>query len=293
MLVRGWPVPTEKSWQRKLLLQIGGPILALVGFLAFWDFAVWYFEIPPYVMPSPGRTWEHAVSDWDALVKGMSITFVEFLLGFVLGAGAGFIFAVLMDASSFVRSSLYPILIASQAVPIIAISAALTIWLGFGLAPKLVIVALIVFFPVVVNVLDGLASVDRDLLNLVRSMGATPWSIFRNVKLPATYTQLFSALKLSATFSVTGAVIGEWTASTSGGLGAYLLQANSRLNTAGTFSAIGFLAALGIASFLLVVLVEYLLTPWRSSSKARRWSTRYWRGESRSTARESVAVRNP
>jgi ABC-type nitrate/sulfonate/bicarbonate transport system permease component len=158
------------------------------------------------------------------------------------------------------------------------VSAALTIWLGFGLAPKLVIVAFTVFFPVVVNVLDGLASVDRDMLNLVKAMGASRFAIFRHVKLPATYTPLFSALKLSATFSVTGAVIGEWTASTSGGLGAYLLQANSRLNTAGTFAAIAFLALLGVIAFVLVVLAELAATPWRSSSKARRWSPAYWRG---------------
>ena len=220
----------------------------------------------------------------------MRITFVEFLFGFVCGAGAGFVFAVVMDAAAFVRSALYPILIASQAVPIIAISAALTIWLGFGLAPKLVIVALIVFFPVVVNVLDGLASVDRDLLNLASRWAARSVAIFRHVKLPATYTPLFSALKLSATFSVTGAVIGEWTASTSGGLGAYLLQANSRLNTSGTFAAIAFLALLGIVSFLLVVLVEYLLTPWRSSSKARRWSPRYWRGRRPATVASGETV---
>jgi NitT/TauT family transport system permease protein len=109
-------------------------------------------------------------------------------------------------------------------------------------------------------------------------MGASRFNTFRYVKLPATYSPLFSALKLSATFSVTGAVIAEWTASTSGGIGAYLLQANSRLNTAGTFSAITFLAALGIVSFLLVVAAEYLLTPWKNSSKARRWSLSYWRG---------------
>ncbi len=270
-------MPTEMTWRRRLLLQVGGPVAALVLLILFWDFAVWYYAIPRYVMPSPGDVWDHALDDWGTLWKGMQTTFVEFLFGFVCGAGAGFILAVIMDSAAVARSALYPILIASQAVPIIAISAALTIWLGFGLAPKLVIVALTVFFPVVVNVLDGLASVDRDMLNLAKSMGGSQLNIFRHVKLPATYTPLFSALKLSATFSVTGAVIGEWTASTSGGLGAYLLQANSRLNTAGTFAAIGFLAALGIASFLLVVLVEYLLTPWRTSSRARRWSPRYWR----------------
>jgi ABC-type nitrate/sulfonate/bicarbonate transport system permease component len=261
---------------RKLFLQFAYPVLALILVIALWAFSVEVFQIPRYVMPSPGQVLDHILSDWPALAKGFGVTFLEFLLGFLIGAGAGFVFAVLMDSSESVRGVLYPILIASQAIPVVAISAALTIWLGFGLAPKLVIVALVVFFPVVVNVLDGLASVDRDLLNLVRSMGASKFSIFRHVKLPATYTPLFSALKLSATFSVTGAVIAEWTASTSGGIGAYLLQANSRLNTAGTFAAISMLALLGVVSFLLVVVAEYILTPWRSSSKARTWSRTYW-----------------
>lgn len=261
-------------------LQIFYPVVALVLVVAVWGVLVDYYEVPRYVMPSPLEVAQHIAGDWRALVKGFGVTFLEFLLGFVLGAGTGFIFAVIMDMSRSVRGILYPILILSQAIPIVAISAALTIWLGFGLAPKLVIVALVVFFPVVVNVLDGLASVDKDVLNLVRSMGASKFSTFRHVKLPATYSPLFSALKLSATFSVTGAVIAEWTASTSGGIGAYLLQANSRLNTAGTFAAITFLAVLGIVSFLLVFAVEYFLTPWKSSSKARPWSRSYWRGSS-------------
>lgn len=269
---------TTAPLARRLLLPLGGPLAALILVLVVWYLAVRIYQIPAYVLPSPEQTWDHILDDLPVLLQGFRITFVTFLMGFILGAGAGFIFAALMDATPIVRSILYPILIASQAVPVIAIAAALTIWLGFGLAPKLVIVALVVFFPVVVNVLDGLNSVDKDMLNLVKSMGGSRWSIFRHVKLPATYTPLFSALKLSATFSVTGAVIGEWTASTSGGLGAYLLQANSRLNTAGTFSAIAFLALLGVLSFLLVILLEYVMTPWRSSSKARRFSPRYWRG---------------
>ncbi len=260
-----------------LFLKLFYPVVALVVVIGGWAFAVDHYQIPRYVMPSPMDVARHIGDDWPALVKGFWQTFMEFLIGFVLGALAGFVFAVLMDASKPVRGILYPILITSQAIPIVAISAALTIWLGFGLAPKLVIVALVVFFPVVVNVLDGLASVDGDILNLVRSMGASRASIFRHVKLPATYTPLFSALKLSATFSVTGAVIAEWTASTSGGIGAYLLQANSRLNTAGTFAAIVFLALLGLVSFLIVIAAEYALTPWRSGSKARRWSPSFWK----------------
>ncbi|PLW76056.1 ABC transporter permease [Cohaesibacter celericrescens] len=253
------------------------PVIAFILVIGIWWGAVEFYQVPRYVMPSPADVWAHILDDYRTLWIGFQVTFKEFLIGFVLGAVSGFVMAVLMDTSKTVRGVLYPILIVSQAIPIIAISAALTIWLGFGLAPKLVIVALVVFFPVVVNVLDGLRSVDGDLLRLARSMGGTRWSIFRHVKMPATLTPLFSALKLSATFSVTGAVIAEWSASTSGGIGAYLMQANSRLNTSGTFAAIAYLALLGLVAFVLVILVEYLLTPWRNKPMVPRWSTRFWR----------------
>ncbi|MAC77322.1 MAG: ABC transporter permease [Rhodobacteraceae bacterium] len=253
------------------------PIIALLLVIGLWWGAVAWYDIPRYVMPSPGDVWTHIKGDHARLWDGFVVTFKEFIVGFVLGAVSGFVMAVIMDSSKTVRGVLYPILIVSQAVPIIAISAALTIWLGFGLAPKLVIVALVVFFPVVVNVLDGLRSVDADLLRLARSMGGSAWSIFRHVKMPATLTPLFSSLKLSATFSVTGAVIAEWSASTSGGIGAYLMQANSRLNTSGTFAAIAYLAVLGLVAFVLVIAVEYLMTPWRTRPMLPRWSPRFWR----------------
>lgn len=261
----------KQPLNKKIYLPVVGPIIALAGILLIWQLVVWFYHIPSYVLPSPLLTWNHIREDWAVLWQGFLQTFSIFFFGFACGTIAGFSFALIMDASRWARNIIYPILIASQAIPVIAISAALTIWLGFNDAPKLVIVALVVFFPVVVNVLDGLRSVDKDLLNLVRSMGGTRFNLYRYVKLPATYGTLFSALKLSATFSVTGAVIGEWTASTDGGLGAYLLQANSRMNTAGTFSAIAWLTLLGIVSFLLIVVAEYLLMPWQHTSKSRRW----------------------
>lgn len=253
------------------------PVIAFLLVLGIWWGSVILYDIPRYVMPSPADVWGHIKGDQARLWAGFRVTFNEFIIGFVLGAFSGFAMAVIMDASKTIRGVLYPILIVSQAVPIIAISAALTIWLGFGMAPKLVIVALVVFFPVVVNVLDGLRSVDADLLRLARSMGGSTWSIFRHVKMPATLTPLFSSLKLSATFSVTGAVIAEWSASTSGGIGAYLMQANSRLNTSGTFAAIAYLAMLGLVAFVLVIAVERLVTPWRSQPTLPRWSPRFWR----------------
>jgi len=278
-------MPPERTWKDSIALQIGAPLASFALLVGVWALVIELFDIPGYVLPTPTATFDAITGDWSTLIEGAWITFKEFVFGFVAGVLVGFACALAMAQSRLVQRALYPVLIASQAVPIIAIAAALVIWLGFGLAPKVVIVALIVFFPVVVNVLDGLSSVDRDMVNLVRAMGASRLRAFRTVELPATYTPMFSALKLSATFSVTGAVIGEWTASTSGGLGAYLLQANSRLNTPATFAAIVLLAALGLIAFLCVVAVERWLTPWRTRSAARRWSrSRRWQARTRSGA---------
>lgn len=253
------------------LRALGIPVLGMVLLVVVWDLAVRIFDIAPYVLPSPARTFEALRDDWSSLGPGAIITSQEFILGFLIGATAGFFFALVMSWSPMVQRGLYPILITSQAVPIIAVAPALVIWMGFGLAPKLTIVALIVFFPVVVNVLDGLASVDKDLIALVKAMGGTRWRIFRSVTLPATLTPLFSALKMTATFAVTGAVLGEWTASTTGGLGVSLLEAQSRLDVASVFAAIILLVILGLLAFGTVAVAEVLLTPWRRSSVKPAW----------------------
>jgi len=227
------------------------------------------FNVQPYVLPTPHSVFSQIGSDWDVLQPALWQTVKEFVIGFFAGIAAGFVLAVAMAQSRILLRGLYPVLIASQAVPIIAIGAALVIWLGFGLLPKIVIVGLFIFFPVVVNVLGGLTSVDRDAIALARAMGANSLRILLHIRLPATLTPLFSALKLAATFAVTGAVLGEWTASTTGGLGVYLLEQNSRLNTAGVFAAILLLSAIGIAGFLLVAGAEQLATPWRTRSTPR------------------------
>lgn len=253
----------DRLWIRLLV-----PIASFAVVLGIWVALVHLFDIAPYVLPSPTATFRAIRADWDVLSVGLWLTSKEFVLGFVVGIAAGFFLAVVMAQSRWVLRALYPILIASQAVPIIAIGAALVIWLGFGLTPKILIVALIVFFPVLVNVLDGLGSVDQDSVNLARAMGANRWRVFRIIRLPATYTPLFSALKMSATFSVTGAVIGEQTASSTGGLGVYLTEQQSRLNTAAVFGDIILLAAVGIAAFAIIAWWETLATPWRRRATA-------------------------
>jgi NitT/TauT family transport system permease protein len=247
------------------------PFAAVVGAFVVWDIAIRVFDVQSYLVPSPGDAFRAIRADWDVLSHLTLTTVKETVIGFGLGAGLGCALAVLMSRWSLVQRLVYPVLIASQAIPVVAIAAPLVIVLGFGLAPKIAIVAFIVFFPVVVNVLDGLASVDRDLLNLARIMGGTPLRVLLLIELPATLTPLFSALKLGATYAVTGAVLGEWTASLTPGLGNYLLVQNSRLNTDAVYGAVLLLASIGIGGFLVVAAVERIATPWRTRATARRW----------------------
>jgi ABC-type nitrate/sulfonate/bicarbonate transport system permease component len=253
------------------VVRLASPLLAVLLVLAVWQLAVSVLHVQPYVLPSPNRTWLALTGDWDNVRSLAGQTLYESVVGFVIGTGVGFLLAVAMAHVAIVHRVLYPILIASQAVPIVAIAAPLVIILGYGLAPKLVIVGLIVFFPVVVNVLDGLSSIDAGMVNLARSMGAGAVKIFLLVRLPATLTPLFSALKLAAAYAVTGAVIGEWTASITPGLGKDLLLKNSRLDTAGVYADVLLLTVVGLAGFLLMTILERLSTPWRTRGTARRW----------------------
>lgn len=256
---------------RSQLMRIAVPIVSLILVFVIWALIVRIFNVPPFVIPSPQAALGAIRDNWGTLGDLSLVTIKETVYGFCIGAVVGFVLAVAMGQVPFVRRLLYPVLITTQAVPIVAIAAPLVIVLGFGLTPKLVIVAWIVFFPVVVNVIDGLAHIDRDMLTLARAMGGSPLRVFFLIRLPATVTPLFSALKLGATYAVTGAVIGEWTASTTSGLGNYLQTANSQLNTTVVYGITLLLTAIGIVSFLAIVALERAATPWQSRSTARHW----------------------
>ncbi len=246
------------------------PVAAVLGVFVLWGLVVRIFDVAPYVVPAPQEALRTIVEDWDVLAPLTRTTVQETVLGFLAGAALGFVLAVVMSRWSFVQRVVYPVLVASQAIPIVAVAVPIALILGYGLLPKVAIVAFIVFFPVVVNVLDGLASVDRDLLNLARIMSGRPARVFLLIELPATLTPLFSALKLGATYAVTGAVLGEWAATTTAGLGNYLLIQQSKLNTDAVYAAVLLLTAIGVTGFLLVLAVERLATPWRTRATARR-----------------------
>jgi ABC-type nitrate/sulfonate/bicarbonate transport system permease component len=243
-------------------------VVAIALIFVAWELVLVVTGLPAYVIPPPGKAIAVIFNNLPMMQQLTWQTLGETFYGYIVGALLGLALAIIMGQVPIIHRLLYPALVTSQAVPIVAIAAPLVIIFGFGLTPKLIIVAWIVFFPVVVNVLDGLASVDQDQVNLARLLGGTRIRTFLIVRLPACIGPLFSGLKIGACYAVTGAVIGEWTASSHIGLGTYLLTANAQMNTAGVYGAMLLLTAIGIGSFILVVIVEHFATPWRTRMTA-------------------------
>ena len=247
-----------------------GPSLALLaGALALWELLVRALRVPDYLLPAPSRIGADFRGDAGLLASATWVTLREVLLGFLLACAAGLGLALALHLSATLRRALYPLLIASQTIPVVVLAPVLVILLGFDLAPKLVIVALICFFPIVVNGVDGLGSVDPELIRMMRTLDAGRWAILRRVEWPSALPMIFSGLRVAATYAAIGAVFGEW-AGSNAGLGYVMLQATPNLDTPRIFAAIVILTVLSLALFLLVSLVERLTIPWARGSGGAR-----------------------
>lgn len=223
-----------------------GPfLLALVAALALWQAAVWLTGLPPYLLPGPDRV---ARALWDSraeLIPAAGYTLAETLIGLALGAALGISVAVAMAAWRPVGRALAPALVVSQTIPVFALAPILTLWLGFGLAPKIAMVVLIVFVPVAQALYDGLMSPPAAQLDVARTMGASRWSTLRHLRFPAALPRLASGLRLGAIYAPVGAVIGEWVGGAKG-LGALMIQANGRMKTDLMFAALIVVVALSL-----------------------------------------------
>jgi putative hydroxymethylpyrimidine transport system permease protein len=253
---------------RSFLIQYGPAILIIIAGIGLWELIIRLAHVPEYLIPAPSEVAADMRSDWPVLEPAVLVTLREILLGFVISAAAGVGLAVLLHLSGTLRRAFYPILIGSQTIPIVVLAPILVILFGYGILPKLIIVALICFFPIVVNGIDGLRSVDDDLIRVMRTLHGTRWSIFKRVEFPAALPSIFSGMRIAATFAAIGAVFGEWSGSNQG-LGYVMLAATPNLLTARIFAAIVFLTVVALALFGVVSLLERIFVPWAPRGSAQ------------------------
>jgi ABC-type nitrate/sulfonate/bicarbonate transport system permease component len=237
------------------------PLALLASVLIVWQMYINLAHVPDFLFPGPLGIARAALDDRSLLLQNAWPTLQIALFGFLLAVAAGTFLGAVIHLSQAVERAIYPIVIASQTVPVLALAPVLVVVFGFTLMPKLVIVALVCFFPITVNAVDGFRSVDRDLIRLVRSLGGGRWTVFRTVEWPAALPFIFSGARVAVTYSVIGALFAEYVGSFEG-LGHLMSDAQAQLETDTLFAAIGVLSLIGIGLFAAVSLAERLLLPW-------------------------------
>jgi ABC-type nitrate/sulfonate/bicarbonate transport system permease component len=235
--------------------------LLLLLALGTWQAVASLGSVDDLTLASPVEVWRALVDDASLLLDNAGVTLVEVLLGLAVAVAAGAGGAIGMHLWRPLREAAYPLLVASQAIPIVVLAPLFVLAFDYGIGPKLAIVALICFFPITVNLLDGLRSVEPDLLKLMRSLGASRLATLVKVELPASLPFLFSGLRVAATVSVIGAVFGEWAGAESG-LGRLVLLGNTQLETPRVYAGVVLLTLMAVGLFALVSLIERVTVPW-------------------------------
>ena len=245
-----------------VLAHAGPPAVLLAAIFGLWEWGVRTFGIPFYILPAPSRIATLLVTERALLAGEAAVTLLEIFLGFGIALVMGIGLALLIFASRTVERAVYPLVIASQTVPVFAIAPLLIVWLGYGMLSKVAMAALIVFFPIVVNTVDGLRAADPDIINLLLILGATPAQVLVKLRAPAALPFVFSGIRIAVATSVIGAVIGEWVGATQG-LGFLMIHANAQLHIDLVFAAIAVLSLMAVGLFLAVSGIEWLVLPWR------------------------------
>jgi putative hydroxymethylpyrimidine transport system permease protein len=240
--------------------------LLLGLFVLAWQGVASLESVDDLLVASPVETAEALYDEFGLLSDNALVTLVEVLLGLAVAVPLGVLLAVGMHLVRPLRDAAYPLLVASQAIPIVVLAPIFVLAFDYGIGPKIAIVALICFLPVTVNLLDGLRSVPPELLKLMRSLGASRLRSLRSVELPAALPYLFSGLKIAATVSVIGAVFGEW-AGADEGLGRLVLLANNQLETPRVYAGTVLLTLMAVGLFLAVVAAERIACPWTRKEK--------------------------
>jgi NitT/TauT family transport system permease protein len=241
------------------------PIIFIILILFLWEFTVLFFQVPNYLLPRPTQILTALINNFAHLLPHIFVTFIEAFFGFLVGGSFGFFLALLFTYSKTLERAVYPYAIALKSVPIVALAPLLIVWFGNGLLPKVIVSAIISFFPVVVNSVKGLNQVDKEAYDLFDSLSATRLQVFLKLRLFSSLPYLFSALKLSSTLSVIGAIVGEFSGSDEG-LGFFILVSSHRLETTDMFLGIILSSLLGISFFYVINILESFLAPWSKNA---------------------------
>ncbi|MCK0196402.1 ABC transporter permease [Ancylobacter sp. 6x-1] len=237
------------------------PLLVTLVLLGLWEAAVRLIGIPAYILPGPLRIGRALVDNRAILAANAAITLGEMVLGLLCGALLGIACALMMAFSPLALRALRPVLLVAQALPVFAIAPLLVIWFGFGLASKIVMASLIIFFPVASAFHDGLARADQGLVDLARLHGAGRMALLRHIRIPAALPALASGLRVATAAAPIGAVVGEWVGS-SAGLGYLMIYSNARMQTDMVFAALAILLAVALVLFALIDRLLTRMLPW-------------------------------
>jgi NitT/TauT family transport system permease protein len=251
---------TRQRWIR-IARQLAGFVVLFVA----WEAGVRLFHIKEYVLPPPSQIFAATTGHWHAVAQGAWVTTLEIVAGYLLAVVVSIPLAVSIAFSRVVEQTVYPVMVFLQIMPKIAVAPLFIIWFGFGFTPKLLVVFLLSFFPIVISGIAGFRSIDPDIMDFVHTTGAKSWTSFVKVRLPSALPDIFVGLKVGAALSATAAVVAEFVASDRG-LGYLLLQYNGDLNTQMVFAVIILLSAIGVIVYFAVELLQRIVIPWHASS---------------------------
>lgn len=242
------------------------PAALIAAILLVWQLVSSAGLVPKFMLPSPTDVAAAFAGDFSALMGHLGTTLSEALFGLALGVGLSFVVAFLMDRFSFLHKSVYPLLVITQTIPAIAIAPLLVLWMGYDIAPKVTLVVIVCFFPVTVGLLDGFRTADPDTVNLLRSMGAGRWQIFRHIKLPSSMGHFFAGLRVAVAYSVVGAVIAEWLGGYNG-LGVYMIRVKKSYAYDKMFAVIFLISIISLVLMRGVSLLQKRVMPWDKTQK--------------------------
>lgn len=244
-------------------------MISLMVTLGIWEACVQGFDISLYILPAPSKILSSIVENASTLWMHSMVTLQEAIIGLSLAALFAIIVAIAMDLSNTFKHSIFPHLVVTQTVPVMVLSPLFSIWLGFGMAPKILMVILMCFFPIAIAFCDALQQVDQKQINLLKSFGANKWQIYKYVKIPAAATALFSGLKVAATYCIGGAIVGEWI-SASAGLGYYMIRVKNGYMLDKVFACVVVIILWSLLLHSAIALIEWIAFPYKRKREGKR-----------------------